>query len=209
MTTPATTATAAPAKRPLRALTIYNPWAALIASGVKRIENRTWTPDRAGLRVGDYLAIHAGVFKPGREGTEGEWGAALELAERAGIVADVPFLAAFQKVVDVPRAERGRFYAGRCKDHIQKAVPYGAIVAVAVLVDVVREAPVVDGRPDPWFVNRPGNVGWVLDDVVALDPIACKGAQGVWSLTEEVLAEIRAQYKARTAASSAAPAAAT
>jgi hypothetical protein len=125
---------------------------------VKRIENRTWTPDRAGLRVGDYLAIHAGAFKPGRGGTEDEWGAALELAERAGIVAEVPILAAFQKVVDVPRAERGRFYAGRCKDHIQKAVPYGAIVAVAVLVDVVRAAPVADGRPDQQRRNQVGTI---------------------------------------------------
>lgn len=31
-------------KRPIRALTVINPWAALLAAGVKPVENRTWPP---------------------------------------------------------------------------------------------------------------------------------------------------------------------
>lgn len=39
-------------------LTIWQPWASLIAAGEKRYETRTWKPDR--LPVGSILMIHAG-----------------------------------------------------------------------------------------------------------------------------------------------------
>lgn len=48
-------ALAALAARPLRALTVKQPWAGVIASGAKTVENRTW-PTRYRSR----LAIHAG-----------------------------------------------------------------------------------------------------------------------------------------------------
>lgn len=43
----------------MRALTVKQPWASLIASGVKRIENRTWKPPKT-LAPGERFAIHAG-----------------------------------------------------------------------------------------------------------------------------------------------------
>lgn len=43
----------------MRALTVKQPWASLIASGVKRIENRSWRPPAA--LVGQRIAIHAGA----------------------------------------------------------------------------------------------------------------------------------------------------
>ena len=42
----------------MRALTIWQPWAHFIAEGIKRVENREWTPP-ADL-VGTWFAIHAG-----------------------------------------------------------------------------------------------------------------------------------------------------
>ena len=42
---------------------------------------------------------------------------------------------------------------------------------------------------DPWLV---GPVGWLLDNVRVLPrPIACKGAQGLWTLPPDVEAEVR------------------
>jgi hypothetical protein len=41
---------------PARVLTVKNPWAALIAKGVKDVENRTWHTEYRGP-----LAIHAGL----------------------------------------------------------------------------------------------------------------------------------------------------
>lgn len=58
----------------MRALTVRQPWASLIASGAKRIENRTWRPPAA--LMGQRIAIHAGAgwdkrgegFTPARKG---------------------------------------------------------------------------------------------------------------------------------------------
>lgn len=61
----------------------------------------------------------------------------------------------------------------------------GAVLGVARLVEVVRES------DDRWFS---GPYGWVLDDVVAIEPIPCSGRQGVWELPTAVLATVRAHY---------------
>jgi len=45
-------------KRNIWGLTIIQPWAAAIALGPKRIENRTWRPSNRML--GEFIAIHAG-----------------------------------------------------------------------------------------------------------------------------------------------------
>jgi len=42
----------------LRALTLWQPWASLVASGLKRVENRPWKPPS--WLIGKSLAIHAG-----------------------------------------------------------------------------------------------------------------------------------------------------
>lgn len=42
----------------MRALTIHQPWAAAIAYGTKRVENRTWPAPR--WIIGQTIAIHAG-----------------------------------------------------------------------------------------------------------------------------------------------------
>lgn len=49
----------------MKALTIQQPWAALIAAGVKLCENRTWNTSYRGL-----LAIHAGSKRHPRGGEE-------------------------------------------------------------------------------------------------------------------------------------------
>jgi hypothetical protein len=41
----------------MKALTVRQPWAGLIARGIKDVENRTWIPN---LNLGDRFAVHAG-----------------------------------------------------------------------------------------------------------------------------------------------------
>jgi hypothetical protein len=43
----------------MRALTLWQPWASLVASGLKRIENRPWAPP--GWMLNQRFAIHAGM----------------------------------------------------------------------------------------------------------------------------------------------------
>ena len=64
----------------------------------------------------------------------------------------------------------------------------GAIVAVARLVAVVEDS------NDPWFC---GPVGWVLDDVKRIQPLPCAGSQGLWTLPDPVLVELRKRWKGR------------
>ncbi|SEU46341.1 ASCH domain-containing protein [Nonomuraea wenchangensis] len=70
---------------------------------------------------------------------------------------------------------------------------FGAIIAVAELVDVTRDGPA------PWA--EPGQVHWLLAGVRPLaDPVPCRGWQNVWDVPPDVEVVVRAQLdrKVRT-----------
>ncbi len=147
----------------IRGITVWQPWASLLACGRKTVENRTWPP--RGMQVGDYLAIHAGTKRD-----EESWGAVHAIREELGTKGQwaplgLPYPMGF------------------------KSAPYGAIVGVAVL-DEVRTAPRGD---DPWWC---GPVGWYVRDAVPIDPVPCKGAQGLWTLPGDVLLTVRERWNA-------------
>ena len=79
----------------MKALTIQQPWADLIASGIKRVENRSWPTSHRGL-----IAIHAGAsqkaMKQNSGLVEGEpvYSAIIAVAE---IVDCLPLLDAVQR----------------------------------------------------------------------------------------------------------------
>lgn len=54
----------------MKALTIYEPWATMIAQGHKPIENRSWVPPKGLLKPGERIAIHASLRKPEPEDIE-------------------------------------------------------------------------------------------------------------------------------------------
>lgn len=187
----------------MRALTIRNPYAALVAHGYKGVETRPAPPagdmcppgarplPGARLNRGDLLLIHAGVAKdgPGR---------------------------AWRPLLDP-------LHPALLRDDVQP-LPLGAVIASARLTDVVpivgqdgdlteHEPPCIEHRPrgamnaglwrwpawedtDPdddvgdavdisdeldygdW---TPGRWAWLLSDVHRLaEPVPCKGRQGVW-----------------------------
>ena len=164
--------------RRILALTILQPWAELIVRGPKRVENRTWEP--RGLRAGDYLAIHAG-----KRLDADSWYGAVETAISAGLLASLPVLAKFDQT---PPKRRGDRFDPE-KAYAQSAVPYSAIVGVARLAGVEHSAP----GDDPWWF---GPVGWRLADVVAISPVPCSGAQGLWALDPATLSAVRVAWKA-------------
>lgn len=60
--------------------------------------------------------------------------------------------------------------------------PAGAIVAVAMLENVVEES------DSPWFTGR---YGWVFSDVQRLaNPVWCRGAQGLWQVPDDVASSV-------------------
>ncbi len=167
--------------KPLPALTIHQPWAWCIAGGWKPVENRDWPPP-PGV-VGKWLAIHAG-----RQYDEA---AARELVANAEAL----------RLPGPPPA------AGR--------IALGAIVAVARVAGVVEVAD-FEGRLDvkritgevtearaleiaasPW---ARGPQLWVLEGVVAIDPIPCRGFQKIWTVPAPIAEQVRDAYRARRAA---------
>jgi hypothetical protein len=135
--------------RPFFGLTLHRPWPILIARGIKKIENRTWSPEGR-LLPGEWFAVHAGKKYDDR---------CSPMAQRLGVDLEI----FFDKKLG----------------------------AEAHIVAVARYAGVVTTSEDPWFF---GPVGWVLDQVVPLEPIPCKGAQGLWPVPPAVADKCRAAF---------------
>lgn len=157
----------------MRALTLLQPWATLIAGwdGLpvgrrKRIENRSWRPPQA--LIGQRLAIHAG------KGVDDEGVADVEDLLDAELP-DLPSgaIVAVATVVGAVQLEGDRV------QHIMGGRPSWAPDHVD---DLARR------RDDYWLC---GPIGWLLDDVHTLPtPVPARGAQGLWTLPSDVEAAV-------------------
>jgi hypothetical protein len=153
----------------MRALTLWQPWASAIAHLDKRVENRTWRPPQ--WTIGETIAIHAGKSLD-REALE-------DLAHDGEL------------------------------EQLGDPIPRGAIVATAQVVGWVRDdGRLLDRRPVRWdgisedraaelVAGRwwAGPFGWVLDDVVSIEPVPCRGRQGLWTVPEELLPTLRRRWR--------------
>lgn len=61
------------------------------------------------------------------------------------------------------------------------------------IVAVARLAGVVQASDSRWFS---GPYGWVLDDVVAIEPVNCAGRKGVWVVPGHLAGEVRRRWAA-------------
>lgn len=138
----------------MKALTLTQPWATLVAVGAKRIETRSWNTNYRGR-----LAIHAAKGFP-------KWAREFSLE---------PI----------------------CYDHVrgskQAGYPTGAVIAICRLANVLP-VEVVDNANNVFGVSleplseqerafgdySPGRFAWLLEDVCEFQPIAAKGALGLW-----------------------------
>lgn len=165
----------------MKALTIRQPWASLIAAGVKTIETRSWSTKHRGP-----LAIHAGKVVPG-------WVLPLKIG-------------GFEVDKDNPRGTAPS-YLLRGPINWPYRLPLGCLVATADLVDCVpiisemalADAPymredgtlrllsvddggdALDRRLDlPFGDFTPGRFAWLLDNVQRIQPVPARGKQGLW-----------------------------
>lgn len=164
----------------MRALTLTQPWAGLVASGHKLVENRP-RPMIKREDFGKPFAIHAS-----RVVDREAWRRIIELAPELAL--DYPG----------PMAARAGFH--------RIAEVTSAIVGVATISGIVKTGPAdidfCDANSQAimalgedqrrWFF---GPIGYVLRDVVALErPIPCRGFQGFWTLTPELERAVLEQY---------------
>jgi len=139
----------------VKALSIKQPWAWLIANGFKDIENRNWrhTPKLRGR-----FLIHAG------QRMDEEMG---ELLRRYVIGANVMSLTGFARVDSSTLSRLLKEYPG------SSSLPVGGIVGEAEIVDVVRQS------GSPWFF---GPLGFVLKNARPLPFMPCRGQLGFFDV---------------------------
>jgi hypothetical protein len=138
----------------MKALSVMQPWATLIALGAKRIETRSWSRSYRGP-----LAIHAS----GRMNRD----AILSLRE--------------PRIREALTA--GGYREGNGPASNPFGLPLGAVLAVVTLVDVWRITQEnVPNEPERIFGDyRPDRFAWRIEDVQRLpEPIPAKGWLGLW-----------------------------
>lgn len=205
---------------PLYGLTIHQPYASLIAHGIKTIETRGFQPRV--VKPGDDLAIIAGAKRP-KDGLRlGSW--------------DVHRSGSGLSYLREPAARTTYGAVGLT----ELRLPLGAVVAVARFVEALpmvdgtapfvkgqqprdcaialyrTEADIISYHPDddeapgwqrhfdrrgrlhplddqlPYGDYRPGRFGWLLDNIRRLpEPIPCTGFQGLRALPADVDAATR------------------
>ena len=147
----------------MKALTLHQPWASLIAHGVKKIETRSWAPPRS--LVGQRIAIHAGkrVVGPGslnsatRLAIADLFGPDWPRAIPTGVVVATALLVNFAQV----NMRDGQYvnFVGRPATRQLATDPYG------------------DFSPGRWL--------WFLRDVEpCVPPVEATGHQGLWDWQE-------------------------
>lgn len=144
----------------MKAITLHQPWATLVAIGAKRIETRSW---RTGYR--GPLAIHAGKHWSGQQDD---------------LCWDEPFRGALWNGLDI----ENEGWLGSWEKHL----PMGCIVAVAELLGCVDGAELGPGlvREDrmeelAFGDIRPGRWCWVLGPAFPVaEPVPVRGQPGLW-----------------------------
>ena len=151
----------------MKAITLHQPWATLLACGAKRVETRTWAPPKA--LHGERIAIHAGrkrIHKADLHLLKG-------VAERipwykpeVGIMLQIPegAVVATARLVTAFRVAEGDDQFVACGRQCEPCL--GAL-------HVARVDAYGDFSLGRWL--------WVLDQVEEVDPpVAAKGKQGLW-----------------------------
>ena len=184
----------------MKAITIWQPWASLLACGGKRFETRSWATSYRGP-----IAIHAAAPSIYRILKKcfpmGNW------SYHPDYQAQLAFLDALSKAFDV--SDDG------IMDYLER-LPTKAVIATAELVNVwhivhhpgldVDEAKHIDigaesltkNKHDPHFGDyfvptemeialgdwTPGRYAWEIADVKMITPVPVSGRQGLWEWKE-------------------------
>lgn len=170
----------------MRALTIRQPWAQLIALGVKTIETRSWATKYRGP-----VLIHAGKVEPAAETRLGPWitwaGEILNTDTDDGPVEmALGAVAAVADLVDcVPIVETRplSYYRLLADNECCRVIQDGPNERLAEILFTDHSGEVLSDFTDqrPFGDFTPGRYGWLLDKVRPLSsPVPAKGRQGLW-----------------------------
>lgn len=165
----------------MKCLSLWQPWASLIAIGAKRIETRSWSTSYHGP-----VAIHAAKH----------WTRELR---------DLCFEDSFWRVLVGDGVEHRHHDPSVCDEMVHDRLPRGVLIAVAELIGVVpitaEFAAVIPDDERAFGDYTPGRFAWVMLDVRVLDaPIPFRARQGLFDITDpEILAALPASAPAEAA----------
>jgi hypothetical protein len=155
----------------MKALTIYQPWATLIALEVKPYEFRGWDyssryPSIAGARIVVHASARPVKIKE-----------IVDLIERMGAAAALDRTTGGTGLKPDAMPLLGRIYDGMMGKGPAVAMPLAAAICTATIGKAVRA--------DTLFGGRPGNDNslwaWPMLAVKPCAPVPCKGLQGFWN----------------------------
>ncbi len=145
----------------VKALTLHQPWASLIAAGDKRIETRSWKPpaNLIGQRIGIHASkTHTAINKP-----------------------------AFEELRRAIRTSHGDAWLQQLPRGV--VVATAVLSGFFFIREVNRDRVIYQGygrnpgevRADPFGDFRPGNWMWMLEDVQELNPPEpARGSRMLW-----------------------------
>ena len=149
----------------MKAISLWQPWASLIAIGAKRVETRSWAPPVS--MIGSRIAIHAAKHR-----TDSETIASLLLPVAKATGACVGDTLIW--LANLPRGEIVCTVRVVCAKQVSNLTPEWTRALSE------QERAFGDYGTGRW--------GWVLDDVVKLpQPIPYRGAQGPFNVPDELL----------------------
>lgn len=184
----------------MKALTLWQPYAQLMAIGVKSIETRSWrAPDAL---IGQRIVIHASAKRP-----KDIW---RHVQSEHVFPAHLAPLYDYGRHVDPQESGDGEWWRYRWAGPLGAVVGSGVLTACVPMVatrdyalDNGSRSLIVDPRglvifdpaaafardaeqlvddQLPFGIFEPGRWAWLFDDLVKLDrPIAAKGKQRIWN----------------------------
>ncbi|MBZ0291402.1 MAG: ASCH domain-containing protein [Anaerolineae bacterium] len=141
----------------MKAITLHEPWASLIACGLKKYETRSWTTRHRGL-----IAIHAAA-QNGQYYADG-W-----------------------QTLELLRARFGKQLADASFPTVAPFGCIVAVATLKAVFHTEAIAPTLDALELAVGNFEPGRAAWQLVDVHRLNiPIPARGAQGLWEWTPPV-----------------------
>lgn len=149
----------------MKALTLTQPWATLVAIGAKRIETRSWSTSYRGP-----IAIHAAVGLSSVGGKRGLMALCRTEPFRSALLA--------AGILGTPALPRGAVVATA---QLVGCVPTGSFRPITH-GDVTWQVPPGNMSQEYAFGDYgPGRYAWLLADVKALpEPIPARGALSLW-----------------------------
>jgi activating signal cointegrator 1 len=156
----------------VRLISLWEPWATLMAIGAKRIETRSWS-----TRYSGWLAIHAS--KGG-------------LSKR--LLADCLDEPAFKRALFGEQLSPGCIVA---VVNLVECCPTVDMIQSSAFPSAFRKYPELDTAQEREFGDfSEGRWGWVTDQLFRLpQPIPFRAAQGLCGVGDDVIAQIREQWR--------------